>query len=342
MVKVEPTQGEVEESSPPAREFDGTFNVKPKVYGTYSHPDQYDRGEEGGGGGGEQDEYQEDEYRDRRYTGYEYPPHAQPHKRERPPHEYDFPPSQRPRPPPHAQHDYHYPPEPERNRSSPPSASRDVPFASRDYGHGQGERRRYGDRDYDDVPLPDDRERRFERDYPHPPPEHFRGPPPPRERDREPPVQRDRPSVSTQMESIDYSHGGLTPNVQSIDYHHGQPSELPYHDRPPPSHPPPPPRVPDYYDNPPPEYPPQSGYGPGPFPPYVERFPPPHPFPMPPFGGPGGYFSGVDPATLFAAYSSQAGGSDVFTLCSETLIIIFLHTRNNILHTRNMILPLAL
>jgi len=37
---------------------------------------------------------------------------------------------------------------------------------------------------------------------------------------------------------------------------------------------------------------------------------------VPPFGGPGGYFSGVDPATLFAAYSSQAGESKRKTLPS--------------------------
>ena len=302
-MKVEPTQREPEENpSPPAREFDGTFNVKPQVYGTYSHPDQYDRG----GEGEEQDEYREGEYRDRRYPGYEYPPHAPHNKRERPAHEYDFPPSQRP--PPHAPRDYHYPPEPEHNRSSPPSSSGDIPFVSHDYGHGEGERHRYDDSGYEDVRPPHDRESRFERDYP-PPPERFRGPPPPRESDREKPNQRDRPSVSAQMESIDYSHGGLhaSPNVQSIDYHHGQGSELPYHDRPPP-----PPRMPGYYDNPPPEYPPPPGYPPGPFPPYAEGFHPPQPFPMPPFGGPGGYFPGVDPATLFAAYSSQAGESDQF------------------------------
>jgi len=301
-MKVETTQGGVEDSSPPAREFDGTFNVKPQVYGIYLNQDQYEGGEGGGRGGEQSEEYRRGEFRDRRYDP---PPHPSHHERERP-HGYNYPPPPHPHPP----RDFPYSPEPE--HGSRPLSSGGMQFVSRDYSHGQG--RHYDEAEYDGGRLPpsNDREDQFGREYP-PPSEHFRGTSPPqRERDREPPLQRDRPSISSQMESIDYSHGGLPPNVQSVDYHHGQPSGPPYHGRPPP---------PGYYDQPPPGYPPSPGYGPGGYPPYEEGFhpPPPHQYP---FGGAGGgYFPGLDPATLFAAYAGQGGESDLPVLYSELFFV---------------------
>ena len=302
-MKVERTQGEVEDSSPPAREFDGTFNVKPQVYGVYLNQDQYEGGEGGGRGGEQREEYRRGEFRDRRYDPPPHPPH---HERERP-HDYNYPPPPRARPP----HDFPYSPEPDHGSRSLSSGA--MQFVSRDYSHGQG--RHYDEAEYDSSRLPpsNDREDRFGREYP-PPSEHFRGTSPPqREREREQPLQRDRPSISSQMESIDYSHGGLPPNVQSVDYHHGQPSGPPYHSRPTP---------PGYYDQPPPGYPPPPGYGPGGYPPpYEEGFhpPPPHQYP---FGGAGGgYFPGLDPATLFAAYAGQGGKFDLPVLYSELFFV---------------------
>ena len=180
-MKVEATQEGSEDSSPPAREFDGTFNVKPQVYGTYLNQDQYEGGEGrgGGGGGGEQrEEYRRGEFRDRRYDPPPHPPH---HERERP-HDYNYPPPPRARSP----HDFPYSPEPE--HGSRPLSAGGMQFVSRDYSHGQG--RRYDEAEYGDrLPPPSDREDRFGREYP-PPSEHFRGPSPSqRERDREQPTR---------------------------------------------------------------------------------------------------------------------------------------------------------
>ena len=147
--------------SPPAREFDGTFDVKPRVYGTYTNQDEFAerKGEEYRG-----------EYRGEgeRYYEYEgYPPRQSSYEQERekyqdysyhrgPPPRPDrdyppYPPAEESRPAPRDPPDYPYPP-PERDRSSGRR------FESLDYGHGRPPH-------YDDRPPPL-REDRPERDYP--------------------------------------------------------------------------------------------------------------------------------------------------------------------------------
>lgn len=278
------------DSSPPAREFDGTFDVKPQVYGTYTTGDQFTREQQ-------REEYRQDyEYRDTRYPDYDYPPRSLP--RDRPPgYEYPSDPSLEGR----------YLSEQERKRREPPLpphlSETAVRFESHDYRHG---RPPYGEREYE-------RERNY------PPQEHYRPPysPPPqvREGDRyyespPPPLHsdhgrgrdRERPPISSQIETIDYSHGASMPHFQTVDYNHGQQSDSLYHDRPPPQ------RMdypPSRYDHPPDYPPPHPSYGP--YPPY-----PPEGFlPMsqyPPYGPQGGYFPpGFDPASFFAAYTGQGG-----------------------------------
>ncbi len=306
----EPTAAGVgKEPSPPAREFDGTFNVKPQVYGTYAaSQEQYEadyRGpqEEGRERGGEY-----------RYRDYEYPPAAREHERERPPgYDYDYP----PRPPPGTR-DYPYPPSRERPLPPPrrPVSPSEMAFESRDYGHGSRPAYEGPDRDYKGGPPPPP-ESRYERGYPPPPPEPFRRAPPPMEEDRYYASEREKgkASIASQLETIDYSHGGGLA-LQSVDYHHGQSGtasrreEPGYRDRPP--------RVDDYppgplsrYDS----YPPHPGYGPMRAYPqaYPEGFPPAYP----PYGGaPAGFLPpGFDPASLFAAYTGQTGESIPHSLC---------------------------
>lgn len=311
----------VKEPSPPAREFDGTFNVKPQVYGTYAaQREEYDhsegdyreadrdyRGPREDGGRGEYP----------RYRDYEYPPpDAHEHERDRPQgYGYDYP----PRPPPGSRD---YPPfPPGRERPLPPTRAPGSPtrmdFESRDYGHSRP-RPEYQGQFREGLPHPHEGAR-YERGYPHPPPpEPFRGPSmashahPPMEDDRYYGPTREKekpPSIASQLETIDYSHGSGNLPIQSVDYHHGQPGdavdrrkEPGYRDRPP--------KMDDYPPGPPSRYesyPPHPGYAPvHPYPPgYHDGYPP----PFPPYGGSPGTFlpPGLDPASLFAAYTGQTG-----------------------------------
>lgn len=123
--------------------------------------------------------------------------------------------------------------------------------------------------------------------------------------------------IREKMESIDYSHGvqaaisasrawdggdGDMPTLQTVDYHHGQGAQQQAGDTGP--GPGPAPGGAEY-----------GGYG-G-FPAYqgYEGF-------TPDAGAAGGFFpSGVDPATLFAAYSEQAGESLLSVVCCMSVCL---------------------
>lgn len=288
-----------------AREFDGTYNVQPKVYGTYAAeqygkdhggPSQHERHEHGGAPLGS------------RYSKFDYDPHEE----ERdlrgsyggyPSREED---SRYPRPLPRDTHlpegDYDLP----QSRDYPPLPG----GRSRAMEEGEAWRRRevtpprvpsrdfppsgppYGDPDYPPMRVrppahPDNYRGASEQgeSYYHRPP---------------PPEPKRTPGIYTQMESIDYSHGGASNVfVKSVDYHHGsQPG--------------------GEYSSMPREMPPgvanfpygssggYSAYGEGAAPgSYLQ------------FGNPGGYASGsgLDPAAIFAAYQ---GGK-------QTLIHVYMY-----------------
>ena len=150
--------------SPPAREFDGTFDVKPRVYGTYTNQDEFSerKGEYRGEYRGEGERYYE-------YEGY--PPRQSSYEQEREKYrDYDY---HRGGPP---RDDRDYPPYPPAEGTRPSRGDRDYPyppehdrqsgrrFESHDYGHVRQPH-------YDDRPPPL-REARPERDYP--PGEHHR------------------------------------------------------------------------------------------------------------------------------------------------------------------------
>ena len=215
----------------PAREFDGTYNIQPQVYGTYASeqygkdrddpPDPYKRGEG-----------------PPRYSKFDYAPHDDdreprgPYRGYPPPDvgdregDYRYPRPERGRAPPDPDvGGRDYPPFPgglpreegdwKRGQLSPPP-----PMPPHDYPHG---RPPYGDPERS-LPPP-------VRARP-PPPDHapdhpsdYRGPPPPSDPyyHRPPPEPRRGAGIFSQMESIDYSHGGNSAavNVKSVDYHHG-------------------------------------------------------------------------------------------------------------------------
>ena len=113
-----------------------------------------------------------------------------------------------------------------------------------------------------------------------------------------------RPFTAAQVESIDYSHGHAT-NMESIDYNHGQ-SE----DGPAPYHTPPPAPL----NLPPVDIPAGGSYGASSFyggyyegggypPTQQQQYPG-----VPPYGVGSALFPpGLDPASLFAAYTGQTG-----------------------------------
>lgn len=105
----------------------------------------------------------------------------------------------------------------------------------------------------------------------------------------------DKVNISSKLHTIDYSHGSSYSSLKTVDYKHGTLSgpPLPGYREPPF---PPPYNTPDYARHH--AYPPHpyEGY---PYPPGGGGYPP---------GPPGTFFPpGLDAATLFAAYASQAG-----------------------------------
>ena len=240
-----------------AREFDGTYNIQPQVYGTYaaeqygndrdnpSDPYKHSEGRtdpykhsEGLAdpykhGEGRTDPYKHGEG-PTRYSKYDYVPRDEDQEprapyRGYPPqdvggregdHRYPRPLGGRPPPDPEVG-GRDYPPYPggvpreegdwKRGQPSPPP-----PMPPRDYPHG---RPPYGDSERSFPPPVRARP---------PPPDHpddYRGPPPPSDPyyHRPPPEPRRGAGIFSQMESIDYSHGGNSSavNVKSVDYHHG-------------------------------------------------------------------------------------------------------------------------
>ena len=206
-----------------AREFDGTYNIQPQVYGTYAAeqygrdrddpPETYTHGEG-------PPRYSKFDYDDREprgpYRGYPPPDTGD---REG---DYRYPRPERGRAPPDPDlGGRDYPPFPgglpreegnwKRGQLSPPP-----PMPPHDYPHG---RPPYGDPERS-LPPP-------VRARPPPPdhPDDYRGPPPPSDPyyHRPPPEPRRGAGIFSQMESIDYSHGGsgAAANVKTVDYHHG-------------------------------------------------------------------------------------------------------------------------
>ena len=216
-----------------AREFDGTYNVQPQVYGTYAseqygrdiddpeHHDMYMRGE--------------GPPRGTRYSKFDYDPHddgREPHDSygRYPPrdeggregeHWYPRPPG---RPPPDSREGYgrpNFPPYPgpggrareeeewRRAQRSPPRVPpREFPRGRPPYEEPE-------------PPIPPAVRAR-------PPPIHpddYRGPPPAQEDPYyhpPPPEPKRSGGIFSQMESIDYSHGGGSGvSLKSVDYNHG-------------------------------------------------------------------------------------------------------------------------
>lgn len=265
-----------EVSAPPtSREFDGSFDVKPHVYSTYNESQRSESGY-GDQGGDDHMVMDKESCEDQRplspYSG-----------RPAPPNDMEYPPGRG------------YP-------HSPPLLDRPRELPSHDYNHSQ----RYP---LDSRPVPPPQDQWYEReqyrgelpgDRPLLRGELYDSQPPPPERPYERYPERER-SITSQMETIDYSHGAL-PTIQSVDYNHGQPTDFRRDDYPPPP--------PHHYGYPPPPAPVQ--YDPGPFPPAYGLgggYPPAAPFSLQP-----GYFPppGFDPrdaaaaASLYAAYA--AGG----------------------------------
>ena len=303
-------EGDVHVGSAPAREFDGTYNVQPQVYGTYATeqygkdhdvpPEGYKHGEGLPGGSSyskfDYDPREEDRDPHDLYGGY--PQHDVGIREEE--RRYSRPLQRDTRPPRDPEGGYGHPPsrdypggrfrgiaeedEWRRRQLSPPR----MPPCDFPRGHSP-----YGEHDRPISPIMQAR----------PPalPDDYRGTPPLVQDDpycqRPPPEPKRNPGIFSQMESIDYSHGGVSASVsvKSVDYHHGtQPSGYPPMSR----------EMPPGGEA---NFPYVSGEG---YPAYGEGAPP---GPYMQFGGPGGYAStgGLDPAAIFAAYQ---GGNDV--LCT--------------------------
>ena len=100
----------------------------------------------------------------------------------------------------------------------------------------------------------------------------------------------DKVNIASKLQTIDYSHGSSSySNLKSVDYNHGSFTGSHPHGYRDPHYPPPIDRQPTYPQT-------YEGYS---FPPGGGAFPP---------GPPGNFLpSGLDAATLFAAYASQAG-----------------------------------
>lgn len=117
-----------------------------------------------------------------------------------------------------------------------------------------------------------------------------------RERPREVEAVTEKVNISSKLQTIDYSHGSSFTNLKSVDYNHGSVAG---------THPP------EFRD---PHYPPPIGRQPA----YPHAY---EGYQYPPGGGgyppgpPGPFFpSGIDAATLFAAYASQTG-----TTCTQII-----------------------
>ena len=337
-----------------AREFDGTYNVQPQVYGTYSAADQYSRqghkgqseeysrqghkgqseeysrqGHKGQseeysrqGHKGQSEEYsrqghkgqsEEEEYReefkqsepaapgDSRYSKFDCAPHEGGREPRDP---YGYPPEEErryPRPlhpdarhPQDAKEGYSYPPH-KSYPSFPGEHPRDM-MKGDEWGRGQLPPQRMPPHEYAEPvhPVPPSMRQR-----PPPHPDNYRDPP--KDEDpyyQGPPLEPKRGAgIFSQMESIDYSHGGSSSlNIKTVDYHHGAQAGA-Y--APMPREGPPPPNFP--YGSPGGGYP--TAYGEG----------------MPPaeymqFGGPGYMIpAGLDPAAIFAAYQ---GGTVHVCICT--------------------------
>ena len=168
-----------------AREFDGTFDVKPQVYGTYGNENDYPPPQHARDNRDSQRDYQGVDYRDHPDTRARYQP---PERLER----------QGYRPPPPRDRDYYPPPQRDEHEHGgyrrdypPPPPRREPPPPERGYDYRQPPPPRAPpyDRehecDYDRGPplARSERERMYE-----PPPPHERGyPPPSHYRSRSPP-----------------------------------------------------------------------------------------------------------------------------------------------------------
>lgn len=298
-----------------AREFDGTFNVQPQVYGTYASEQQYDRDMDDPQ---HQDMYMHGEGppRGTRYGKFDHDPYEEATEsrdayRRYPPREggaregEHWYPRPTTRPPPESREGYSRPTFPpysggrvreeeewRRGQLSPPRAPpRDFPRARPPYGEPE-------------PPIPPAVRAR-------PPiinPDDYRGalaahddpyyhrPPPP-------PEPKRSGGIFSQMESIDYSHGGGGGgggggSVKSVDYNHGSTASQGYH--PPVVHTMPPGGANFQYSE---GY--TGVYGEGAVQGSYMQFGSPA---TGTGGGGGGYMGGLDPAAIFAAY--QGGNTD--------------------------------
>ena len=160
-----------------AREFDGTFDVKPQVYGTYGNESDYPPPQPARERDGQRD-YQAVDYRDHPDYRARYQPPARVEREggyRPPPRDRDY------FPPPHEEHEHGY------RRDYPPR--REPPPPERGYDYRQPPPRappydRERDRDYDrGPPPPPARSERMYEPPPHereyPPPLHYRGRSPP-------------------------------------------------------------------------------------------------------------------------------------------------------------------
>ena len=276
-------------AAPVAREFDGSFDLKPHVYSTYS---EHQRLEESGGS----NEALDDQMAiDREGCDDQRP--LSPYHRPLPPDDMEYPPG----------HGYPTPP-PLLDRPREP-----LKFQSHDYNHTQ----RYP---LDSRPVPPPQDQWYER-------EQYRGEPPD-DRPLRGEVYDSQPmppegaydryperegSIAAQIETIDYSHGAL-PVIESVDYNHGQPPDFNRNDFPPPPPPPhnfgypPAPPAPVHYNQGPGPY--LTTYGPG----GVGAYPPPGPFLLQPGYFPPG-FDPRDPATAANLYAAYAAGGVCVCVC---------------------------
>ena len=284
-----PGRKEAEDSPTPAREFEG-YNIPSQAYSSYEDSD-YRKDQRGppphdepvapGSLG-----YSKFDYDDPRGDGREgrgsyggYPPRAE--------DDYHYPPRRYPpRPPPDPDLGY------------PHSAPRDYPGypGGGRWAREDDERQRPPSPPptrapprvypYDRAPYPDP-----EAPIPRavrPRPDDYRGPPPPHadpydNRPMFPPEPKRGGGILSQMESIDYSHGGS--GIKSVDYGHGTPGDPPVY---PPREIPPRPLNYPSFGGPGSEY--AGMYGEG--------------IPYMGYGSPavGVYAGGLDPAAIFAAY----------------------------------------
>ena len=277
-----------EAESSTAREFDGTYSIQPQVYGTYQADDYGDDRRDD-----PTDMYKRDEGGGSRYSKYDYDEPRGEGREGRGSYGGFAPRDEVLR-----EGDHRYPPRQYPTRLPPETDSgypHPTPREYSGYSGGRWTREEEGRRRPPSPPP----QRGPPRDYPHdrapyldpetpvppairgrPLPDNYRGLPhtdPHYHRPAFPAEPKRSAGIMSQMESIDYSHGGgsSVPGIQSVDYYHGTPGS--------------------------------GGGGGGGF---VPRETPPTRPSFPSFGGPGLEYSGIyGEASGFMGYGSAAMGA---------------------------------